>query len=217
MASKPQRRSAIDTHYVVGEFGRDAPDGPGVVLTELVPSALWQVNGAPPEAKLSKLLKAWKLVPPPQPNMASSGLDVTWVWTGPGQWMVVARALAPADLRARLDVALAGTGATLCDLGHARTVFGVAGSHAVEVMCKGCAADIESLQPGACLSTQLGHFSVNLVHRGEAGFEVYVFRSFGLAMWEWLSEASAEFGCRVEAVEPAGARSGDGSAVSPTA
>lgn len=199
--SDTQRRSAIQVHYVVGDFGRGVPDGPGVVLRELIPSAVWQVNGAPDETKLKNLLKAWKLASAPRASIVSTGPDSSWVWTGPGQWLVVSRVLDPLAVRARLEDTLAGTGATFCDLGHARTMFAISGRDAIEVLCKGCSADIESLEVDACLATQLGHFSVNLVNRGVLGFEVYVFRSFGLAMWEWLSEGSAEFGCRVEPAE----------------
>lgn len=201
MSSESRRRSAIEAHYVVGEFGLDVGEGPGVVLTELLPSAVWQVNGAPEERKLKKLLKGWKLSPDPQPNIASNGADSLWVWTGPGQWLVVSGALDSEALHTRLEHALADSGATFTDLGHARTMFGLGGRDALEVLCKGCPADVESLQTGECLATQLGHFSVTMVNRGDPGFEVYVFRSFGLALWEWLSEASAEFGCRVEPTE----------------
>lgn len=202
MSSNLQPRSAIDGHYVVGEFGRSVADGPGVVLRELIPSALWQVNGAPEEAELKKRLKGWKLDTAPVANTASTGPDASWVWTGPGQWLVVSRTLDSGALRAGLEETLKGSDATLCDLGHARSVFALAGRDAVEVVCKGCSADIESLAAGAAVSTQLGPFSVNLVCRAQTDFELYVFRSFGLAAWEWLSEASAEFGCRVEAPEP---------------
>ena len=207
MSSETEHRSAIEGHYVVGDFGRAAADdGPGVVFKEWVPSAVWQVNGAPDEAVLKKLLKGWKLAAAPKPNTASTGPEGAWVWTGPGQWLVVSQMLDSDALHTRLVDTLQGTAATLCDLCHARTVIRISGRDAVEVLCKGCSADIETLEPGACLATQLGHFSVTLVYQGDAGFDVYVFRSFGLAMWEWLSEAAAEFGFRVEPAEPGSSR-----------
>ena len=52
--------------------------------------------------------------------------------------------------------------------------------------------------PGDCALSLVGTLNVLLHHVDErSGFDLYVPRSFGLALWDWLRTAAAEFGCRV--------------------
>ena len=104
----------------------------------------------------------------------------------------------PTELVSNLCRKFSPTQATITDLSHARTVVRVEGERAVDVLCKGCPADIEGMSTDDCMATLMGTIST-LVHCREArfAFDLYVFRSFGLAFWEWITDAALEFGYKV--------------------
>ncbi len=167
---------------------------PGAVLEEQRPSAIVQINGAPAEYRLAAALRSMALEGMPQPRRACPGKGVTLLWNGPGQWLAVSKATPAAGLAENLAGALEEFGATVTDLSHARTVVRIAGPKAREVLLKGCPLDLEAFQPNDCATTLLGHLNVQIHCLGEQTFDLYVFRSFGLAMWEWLIDAALEYG-----------------------
>jgi len=193
--AEPERRSALHAHVHAGTIGRA---GAGVTLAERRPRALLMLHGAP-EPELGAVLA--DAAPAPAAGRQFAAAQARFLWTGPGQWLVVAETRDVGALREALESALGGTDATLTDLSHARTVVRVGGPRAADTLLAGCPLDLEAMAPGACGASVLGPFSVT-VHRHEAGFDVYVFRTFGLALWEWLLEAGAEHGVEIVAPEP---------------
>jgi sarcosine oxidase subunit gamma len=196
-----ERRSALDGHYETGTFGAKGPGAPGVTLREQRPQAMAQVNGAPEESALAAHFASRSLDRAPMPLTAFRGEDVTMLWTGPGQWLAVSDTLEPPALVAMLEDMLAPGGATVSDLSHARMVLRVSGVNWRDLLAKGCPADVDAMAPGDCLLSLLGHFNV-LVHCLAAdSCDLYVFRSFGLSLWEWLTDAAEEFGYYVQSVD----------------
>ena len=88
---------------------------------------------------------------------------------------------------------LAGTDASVTDLSHARTIIRLGGPAALDVLAKGCALDLERLTIGASVPTQIEHFSVQLHRAEEQTWDVYVYRSFGRALWDYFGLAGAEY------------------------
>ena len=50
------------------------------------------------------------------------------------------------------------------------------------------------MDAGDSAVTMAGPLTVQVVKTGDDEFRLYVFRSFGLAMWEMLQDEAAEFG-----------------------
>ena len=73
----------------------------------------------------------------------------------------------------------------------------VSGAAAEDLLAKLCPIDVEAMRAGDVAMTLAGPFQVQVVRSGEAEFRLYVFRSFGLAMWELLLDEAAEFGGEV--------------------
>jgi len=190
------RTSALDTHVTTGEFAGDGRGGAGVVLQERQPSTLAQINGAPDNAQLTELLSGYGPEPNLTANRCSQGKGVRLMWNGPGMWLVESATTAPEDLIGGLRNTLAESGATVTDLSHARTVVRLTGPATAELLCKGSPIDVESMKINDCASTTLGHLTV-LINTIDDGFDVYVYRSFGLALWEWLTHEAEEFGYQV--------------------
>ena len=192
------RLSALHDHLHVGTFGADVETGPSVMLEERRPSALLQINGTPPSIMAGAGLRsALGLEADPQANHALAGSDVTLLWTGADQWLAVSSEQSVETLGNAVRTGLGGADSTFTDLSHARTVVRVGGAMARDLIAKGCPLDVDALVPGDSASSMLGSFNVIIHCRAEDSFDLYVFRSFGLAMWEWLCEEALEFGVRV--------------------
>ncbi len=190
--SDVNRTSALAGYRRDSRFGSSNGETSGVTLEELELSAIAQINGAPDESVLQGKLASDE---PLLPNRAALGPSYDLVWNGPGKWLVVSASEEPGTLLAGLRNLLEDTDATVTDLSHARTVIRITGARACDVLCKGCPADIESMRSGDSMATLMGTLS-SVVHCREAGhsFDVYVFRSFGRSYWEWLTDASLEYG-----------------------
>lgn len=167
---------------------------PGAVLEEQRPAAIAQINGAPPESRLASALDYLALDSTIEPRRACSGKGGTLLWNGPGQWLAVSTTTPAAGFIMELRGALEPSGATVTDLSHARTIIRIAGPKARDVILKGCPMDIESFEVNDCASSLLGHFNVQIHCLGDQSFDIYAFRSFGLAVWEWLVDAALEYG-----------------------
>ena len=190
--SEPARRGALEGHYGAGRFGAEAGDAAGVVLAECRPLALVQVNGAPEPGVLAKALG----VPETDvvPNRAFEAGTIRYAWNGPGQWLAESDERQPGGLVEHIENALRDHGASTTDLSHARTVVRVSGASATDLLAKLCPIDVEAMRAGDSAATLAGPFNVQVVKTGDAEFRLYVFRSFGLAMWEMLQDEAAEFG-----------------------
>jgi len=193
--SKVKRQSALAGHRRDGRFGATFEETVGVTLEELELSAIAQINGAPVESTLQDLLRLEESL---QVNRAVLGSAYDLIWNGPGKWLAVSESEDSAGFVLDLRNWLEHTGATVTDLSQARTVVRITGANSCDVLCKGCPADIESMRNGDSMATLMGTLS-SVVHCREAGgsFDVYVFRSFGQSFWEWLTDASLEFGYSV--------------------
>lgn len=179
-----ERRSALERHYEPGSFGAVGPDGPALVLSERRGLAIAQVNGVPEESG-------------PAPLGCLDDGDTTLLWTGPGQWFAVSEHLGADELLASLEQRLSSSDATISDLSHARTVLRVSGVAWRDLLAKGCPVDIDAMVPGDCVASLLSHFSIVIHCVSDDSADVYVFRSFGVSLWEWLRGGAEEFGYSV--------------------
>ncbi len=193
----PLRVSALESHVRPGRYGAAIDGTPGVVLQEWRPSAIVQINGAPDGKDFGQALGFLELEALPRPRRACPGKAATLLWNGPGRWLAVSADAPPARFVNDFREALKGSDATITDLSHARSVVRITGPHACEVLLQGCPLDLELFGENDCAASLLGHLSVQLHGLGDGGFDVYGFRSFGVALWEWLVDASLEYGLEV--------------------
>ena len=196
--SEPARRSALEDHYRAGRLGARREEAPGVVLAECRPRSMVQLNGAPEPPALAEALGASDA--DVTPNRSFDAGAARYAWNGPGQWLAESDEQRPSELIADLDNALREHGTSTTDLSHARTVVRVSGPAATDLLAKLCPIDVEVMRAGDSAVTLAGPFNVQVVKTGDEEFRLYVFRSFGLAMWEMLQDEAAEFGAEIVAV-----------------
>lgn len=187
--------SALEGHVEPGRYGASDTEVPGVVLDEILPRSLVQLNGVSDPGSLAGVLSRLGIAGTPKPRLGLAGESGDLLWTGADQWWAVGREreMSAADALGLCEA----EDATALDLGHSRTAVRVSGPMARDLLAKGCPLDVDGLEAGYCAPTRLGPFSVVLHCRAESFFDLYVFRSFGLAMWEWLADEAAEFGYEV--------------------
>lgn len=137
-------------------------------------------------ATAERLSKHFGLPVTATPNRAVGSGDLTVLWHGPGQWLVV-RPPAAAVLADEL-AKLCGEGAAVVDLGHARSVLRLAGPSVRDVLAGGTSIDLRPAHfgPGACALTALGKIGALLHAVAPETIDVYVARSYAQALVEWL-------------------------------
>ena len=113
---------------------------------------------------------------------------------GPDTWLLVAEDDATTSRELNSDRFHAAL-----DQSHAWTRLVISGPNARAVLAKGCVLDLdpEQFPGGACAATGFARMRIVLWRPGEGSrYDLLVGRSYALSLWEWLSEAALEFGCK---------------------
>ena len=186
------RQSALRGRYREGVSGADSHT-PGIELQQHRVNAVIQLNGIDAPA-LERLQRGFGFDAAPE-QRAVTAAEITLLWTGPEQWLLISEQIESVSLVTQLEKMLADTDATATDLSHGRVIARIAGSQARALLAKACPLDIESLTLGDCAATHLGAITVIIHWHGDNVYDLYVSRSFAVSLWEWLLDAAQEFGC----------------------
>jgi sarcosine oxidase subunit gamma len=134
---------------------------------------------------------------PLEPDTVVHAGDVTVVWLGPDEWLVVGRPGTQRDLESRIRSAAGDEPVSVTDVSAQRTTLLVAGPRARDLLAHGCALDLHprAFGPGRSAQTTLARTQVVLVAREEAraGFWVLVRSSFAGYLTDWLLDAAVEY------------------------
>lgn len=140
---------------------------------------------------------------PLAPGMAMAVGDAFVLWLAPDRWLMVGPD--PEGGRRMEDglrKAMAGVAVAITDQSQARAVLRAQGAAWRSLLSKGCGLDLHprGVMPGRCASTRMAHVPA-LMHAlpGGDAVDLYVPRSYARTFWEWLTDAAAEYGYRVEA------------------
>jgi heterotetrameric sarcosine oxidase gamma subunit len=174
---QPRRRSALAALYREESHGA----APGVILAERRPGEILQVSTWTDATEIGGIAL-------PAANRASTTGAITSICIGPRRWLLVGGGAAGL---------MAGSGAVLVDQSHSRALVRVAGPRHRDILAKGTGVDVGRFEQGAAAVTLLGHVSVVLHAVTEDAVDVYAPRSLALTLWEWLLEASSEYGYTV--------------------
>lgn len=129
-------------------------------------------------------------------------------WSGPDQWMLLARQ--PAGFSDLIN--LLSNEASVSDQSHARATLRVSGKRVREVLAKGAMIDLhpKAFPVGTSALTSFAHVAVQLWRLkdgpGGAVFEILVPRSMAGSFWSWFAASAAEFGCSVSSPESLSSR-----------
>ena len=171
----------------------------GVTLTErklvsLVQVAAWPETAEQVESIFASLLGC---APPQGPAGSSGDAGGAILALSPGRWLVESR---DPRLAARLAEQVPPALGAVTDLSHARIAIRVTGPKAAWVLAKGLALDLHpaAFPPMKVAQSAAHEIGVILRRISSESFDLYVYRGFALSFWEWLTEAAAETGYRVD-------------------
>ena len=188
-----QRSSALK------QVSGDAPSisTKGLNITEYRPQVIAQINGATAPATLQIALASVGFAEQFDATQFDSGhayccAEASVLWNGPGMWILVCDNVRT-NIVNELNSALQDTAATVTDLSHARTILTIQGEKLLDFLSSGCPIDLDNCPPDVCFSTQFGHFNIMLHLKDSQHADMYVYRSFGQALWEHCQHVVAEF------------------------
>ncbi|MGF1593364.1 MAG: sarcosine oxidase subunit gamma [Kiloniellaceae bacterium] len=178
---------------------RRAADEPGVVLTERKLVSLVQVAAWPDavEQVTDTVASLTGCAPPQDRDGSSGGAEGAILALAPGRLLVESR---DPRLAERLANQIGPSLGAVTNLSHARIALRIAGPKAAWVLAKGMAIDFhaDAFPPMKVAQSAVHEVGVILRRLGPESFDLYVYRGFALSFWEWLTEAAAETGFRVD-------------------
>ena len=194
MAETSTRRSALETVYQQGSFGAERPIGPSLIVQERRPLSMVHIGtneGGSDHQEVGCSL-------PITPNTVSKSKDLRILWLAPKRWLAVSSEDTHGELERRISTSYKD--AAITDVSNGRTVIRLQGPDVRTVLSKGCPIDLHPsvFPPDCCAQSRIGALNVLLDVIEDNIIDVYVARGFGRVLWEWLTEALAEFGYQVD-------------------
>jgi sarcosine oxidase subunit gamma len=188
--------SPLRGHNAAGAVGAGEA---GVTLTERRLTSLVQVAAWPEtvEQVTDTVASLVGCAPPQGPSGSSGGPDGALLAIAPGRLLVESR---DARLAERLAGQLGPELGAVTDLSHARIAIRITGPKAAWILSKGMAIDFypEAFPPMKVAQSAIHEVGVIVRRLSADSFDLYVYRGFALSFWEWLTEAAAETGYRVD-------------------
>lgn len=171
----------------------------GVTLSERRLVSLVQVAAWPDtvEQVTDSVASLAGCAPPQGTSGSSGGPEGALLAIAPGRLLVESR---DPRLAARLAEQIGPELGAVTDLSHARIAIRIAGPKAAWILSKGMAIDFhpDAFPPMKVAQCAIHEVGVILRRLSPDSFDLYVYRGFALSFWEWLSEAAAETGYRVD-------------------
>ena len=198
----PRRASPLDRFFVEISGGPGA-DGAAATISERPALGYLNLRCGPDGAARASAALGLKL--PAQPNTTACGGEISALWLGPDEWLVITPPGAQGPLAASLAEALAGEHAAVNDVSGGLTTIVVSGPEARAVLARGCTLDLHpsAFGAGACAQTLVAKAGATVRPVGEpAEWELIVRSSFAEYLALWLRDAAG--GCGAAAVHPPG-------------
>jgi heterotetrameric sarcosine oxidase gamma subunit len=192
-------RSALCGLATPGRFGNTGGDA-GVTIAERTGLGLATVavrNGQ--DDGLKACVRETYGVALPLTATVGQGTDVSFIGTGPGQWLAVSGSLGHETLAEELATGLKGL-ASISDQSSGRAVIRIGGPRARDVLAKGLAVDLDPriFSAGSAATSTVSHMGVLVWREDEAEcYDVVLFRSVAESFWRWLTASAAEYGYEV--------------------
>lgn len=188
--SAPDRLSPFGPELVPGRHG--AAGGTPVIMAERRVDIV-QVMG--PEATVRDIAG----LALPKPGRAEISGDAMAVWIQPSGWLVI-RPRGTEGALARTLADSAGGAVAIVDQSHGRAVLRLSGTHARDVLAKGCRLDLHprAFSAGRAATTTIDHITVTIVQvDATPTYDLVLPANFAEAFLDWLRKSAAEFGYEI--------------------
>ena len=173
--------------------------GAGLVLAELPYLAKVNLRG---KAASAAVKAAVGVELPAEPNTVAVGNNITALWLGPQEWLLVGPVGAERAITGALEEGLAGASVGIVDVTEGRTTIRVAGPMARDVLSMGCPLDLHPRVFGAgrCAQSFIVRSTVILHQVDDAPvYDVFVERSQSDYLFHWFETSGAPYGVAIAA------------------
>ena len=178
----------------------------GVTLVERAPTAQLALRGDASSGEFQEAISGALGMKLPSGARSTATRDGDSILSlGPDEWLVVLAMEVASDRVDALSGRLSGTHHALVDVTHSRTVIGLIGDRAREVLMKATNVDVHprAFSAGQCIQTHLARCHMLLHQLDESpAYDIYVHRSFAAYAWAWLLDAAGEYGVAVQGILP---------------
>ena len=195
---KPRLESPL--HHITHD---PAPEKSTVTLEELpgMSHLILRGHSANP-AFVSGAVAALGIDLPCKPCTCAHNNVLRIAWQSPDEWLIIAEPGQAGKIESALRHHLTGHFA-VTDVSGGQTLMLLSGPNAQNVLKKSTLFDVDmqNFPIGSAVGTQFAKSQVFLRRTGEDAFELILRRSFADYLWQWLLDASDEYGveCRSKA------------------
>lgn len=195
------RRETPLVQFNAAELGVKQPDGAGVQLLERPFLGHINLRGDSADETFLKAVEGVLGVGLPlEPNTVVENGELTAIWLGPNEWLLLMPPDQEAKMAQALQSALDDLFAAVTDVSGGQTVINIRGHHARDVLYKGCTIDLHPrvFGPGRCAQTHVAKALVLIRQLDDSpSFDLIVRRSFADYLALWLKDAAQEYGLAV--------------------
>jgi sarcosine oxidase subunit gamma len=136
----------------------------------------------------------------PDRSIVVRGPKVSFIGSGPGQWLAVSETLKHEALADDLAKRVKGL-ASVADQSGGRTVLRIGGPRARDVLAKGLPIDLDPrvFPSNGAATSVISLMGVQLWQADDMpAYDLAIFRSLSGSFWRWLASSAAEFGYEVK-------------------
>ena len=133
---------------------------------------------------------------PIEPNTVSRVGDTLIAWLGPDEWLVISPPDIKDGLSAKLEETLTGLHVSVNDISGGQTIIRLRGTHARDLLSKGCPLDLHPRVFGAgqCAQSHIAKSNALIIQVDDRPtYDVIVRRSFADYLARWLNHAGMEY------------------------
>ena len=126
------------------------------------------------------------------PSRTSNG-DPRSLWIGPDHWLLVSNSMTPASIVSNCKESLGETLYNAVDYSAGLSVLRINGANARELLATGSGLDFraENFPIVTCSRTRFAQIAAIIVSEGPEQFDIYVDRSYGTYLNDWLADSSS--------------------------
>ena len=131
---------------------------------------------------------------PTKPLTSSQYAEVRVIWIAPDDWLVIMPWSIAADFESRYRAAQTGH-YSIVDISAGQTLVELSGPESRNVLKKASPIDVhpQAFPIDKCVSTVFAKSAAGIVRTGDDSYLLVVRRSFADYIWDWLTDASAEY------------------------
>lgn len=182
------------------------PRNPAVSITEIRDRGMLDLRGELDNpAFAGAAMSVLGIALPRLPRSSAAAGDLFVLWLSVDQWLVQCPRPEAANLARRLQGVLTDFPSLVADMSDARIILRLEGDGVREVLMKGAPVDLTApaFSKGSVRRLRFGEVAAMVHMIGEAPdiIDLYVFRSYAVFAWEWLS-ATADSAAGIRLFHP---------------